>query len=619
MSLVLGLIFVFVRAPHPFGWLGIDHYHDLALTLARGGGFQTTDVPWGYAFFVAAFYRLFGDHPWIPLLAQVLLNATVPLMLFALVRRELGDRVAVWAAVLTGILSFSTVYASTLAADSLCTVVFLASLLLFARGVREGTPGWFAISGLLAGIAPQLRPNLLLFPPVLVAVALATGRRPRRAASSFGLYLGVALLAMLPWVVRNQRLTGDFLLTSSHGGQQLWYGTLQSGPYLESRAHNPRSVFESPAFDYTSLANRTIIVAADAPGCAPADSRVELSYWTDRDRTVRRIPGARGQSNGSARLEFVLPGQAIPTAVYYYFSVMSADGHQSNEATPPGGAGDPFVAFVDDHHLEDLDRHDDLLDVFDLVRALRSLAWGEGPDVSDDDVRGIVQALLLSPSADVVLGMRADKNTEELVLSDGSTFSVPRPWRGMITDVSAGDGLAAALCYARRTRTSLTAAVIPTDRLCFQVGEVRVNEVFYRNDPHLMRRYLALALDNIRRDPRGFAMASVYRIARLFVVVGTTDRHTAQQFAGSAAVYALATLASLTYALLGIAGIAIALYRRMRVALLVTPIVYVPATICFVLTNMRYTVTVQPFVLTFAALALVAIVDAFPWRRARAR
>ncbi len=27
-----------------------------------------------------------------------------------------------------------------------------------------------------------------------------------------------------------------FLPTSTHGGVQLWYGTLQVGPYLESRA-----------------------------------------------------------------------------------------------------------------------------------------------------------------------------------------------------------------------------------------------------------------------------------------------------------------------------------------------------------------------------------------------
>ena len=39
--------------------------------LARGEPFGTTDVPWGYAYYAAFFYRLFGDHVWVPVLAQV--------------------------------------------------------------------------------------------------------------------------------------------------------------------------------------------------------------------------------------------------------------------------------------------------------------------------------------------------------------------------------------------------------------------------------------------------------------------------------------------------------------------------------------------------------------------
>src|SRR2546426_11976875 len=77
-SLALGAFFVFVWAPHPWGWEGFDHYHQLALSLAAGKPFPTMEVPWGYAYFAAAFYKLFGDRPAVLLLAQVLLNASVP-------------------------------------------------------------------------------------------------------------------------------------------------------------------------------------------------------------------------------------------------------------------------------------------------------------------------------------------------------------------------------------------------------------------------------------------------------------------------------------------------------------------------------------------------------------
>ena len=37
LSFLIGLSFVFIRAPHPWGWNGFDHYHELALTLAAAG------------------------------------------------------------------------------------------------------------------------------------------------------------------------------------------------------------------------------------------------------------------------------------------------------------------------------------------------------------------------------------------------------------------------------------------------------------------------------------------------------------------------------------------------------------------------------------------------------
>ena len=96
---------------------------------------------------------------------------------------------------------------------------------------------------------------------------------------------------------------------------------------------------------------------------------------------------------------------------------------------------------------------------------------------------------------------------------------------------------------------------------------------------------------------------------RLFVVSGTDDRWTAQQFTGSRIIYGVATAASGAYLCLLLAGIALALRQRRNLLVLLTPVLYVPATIMWVLTNMRYTVTVQPLVFAFIALALLAALD----------
>src|SRR6266851_3960987 len=268
VSVAAALVFIFVRAPHPWGWEGFDHYHDLGLLLARGGSFPTTDVPWGYAYFLAPFYRLFGDRPWIPLVAQALLNGLVPILVYRLVSLEFDRRTAVAAAFLTGVLSFNTVYASTQSADAVCTVIFVAALLAFAEARARRALPWFALAGVLFGLAPQFRPNLVMMPAVLAALYVVSRPRDARKLAEMTIYLAAVALVLAPWTIRNYRLMGLLLPTSTHGGVQLWYGTLQTGPYLHSRVYNPRSAFEFSAFDYSSVAGRPLAISMEIAPCA---------------------------------------------------------------------------------------------------------------------------------------------------------------------------------------------------------------------------------------------------------------------------------------------------------------------------------------------------------------
>src|SRR5438034_119860 len=169
VALALGLFFVFVWAPHPYGWEGFDHYHTLALEVAAGRPFPTMEVPWGYAYFLAFFYRLFGDRPWIPLVVQSALNAALPLLVYRFA--------LTWVDRLTGVFSFNTVYASTQSSDALCTVIFVTTLLAFVRAQAGDRWPWYVLVGLLAGLAPQFRPNLILV-PLLLAMFVVFARRP---------------------------------------------------------------------------------------------------------------------------------------------------------------------------------------------------------------------------------------------------------------------------------------------------------------------------------------------------------------------------------------------------------------------------------------------------------
>jgi hypothetical protein len=618
VSFAIGVFFIFVWAPHPWGREGLDHYHDIAIDLARGRPFPTMEVPWAYAYFLAAFYRAFGVHPWMPLVAQAALNALVPLLVATLAGAWCRRPTAVLAAVLAGIFSFNTIYASTESSDAVCTVVFLVAIAAFLRALRGGGLAWFVITGALAGLAPQFRPNLILVPLVLAGYALwAEPTRRRLAQVTVLLACGGAALA--PWAVRNYRLTGLLLPTSVHGGVQLWYGTLQVGSSLHSRAYNPRSVFEAPVFDYTSLDRVPIIVVGQVDCADERLDDIRLAYWSDHDTAERRLAPARVDNR---HYTFEIPAPGRNAVIYYYFvTEWSGISHRFVRTTPRDGASAPAVYFISADHLGDLDVHGDLLDVFDVARLVGNLAWNEPLPFADQlraagavDVRTAV-ALLMRPllaanASRAVSNIEPGPDSARVTFADGSTMVVPRRWRGRITDLMFTEGVASTLMTSRVSLRALQAAkpgALDSVDACTQVQDVAVNQVFYRREPHLMGRYSALAFDNIRRDPVDFLLASAYRAVRLFLIQGTSDRFTAQQFAGSRLVYAAATAVSIMYLTLFGIGVIVAWRRGHHLGLPLLLIAYVPATLAPVLTNMRYTVTIQPLMFVFMAVAITAL------------
>lgn len=635
-SFAIALTFIFVWAPHPWGWEGFDRYHEYAKTLARGEAFPTTDVPWGYPYFLAPFYRAFGDRPWVALLAQAALNALVPLLVYEFARHEFDSRIALVSAVLTGFCSFNTVYTSTESSDAVCTVIFAALVVSFARGRRDNDWRWLALSGALAGLAAQFRPNLLLIPLVLAAfsVVAPAPHRLRRTRGAAAL-LAASAIVLSPWVVRNYRLTGQFIPTSTHGGMQLWYGTLQTGRYLKSRAYNPRSVFEAASFPYTSLDRVPLLVTARLEPCASSRSEsVTLVYWTDRNPARLRVP-ARADEHGEITAE--MAASPAPTAYYYYFDVAWPDPSGPHTAhTPPAGDATPLVYFVSKNHLDDLDRYGDLLDVFDLARMLRHVAWHEplafadrldfdrDGRVSETDIRLAASLMLHSndPSnrttTDPVGSFELTRAAATLRLVDGSVIAVPNAWSGRVTDLEVTGRLGTGLLQSTASFALLQSrpgsfpaaspAVCP--ELKNVLESVAVNKIFYRDEPHTMQRYVALALDNIRREPLAYLNSVVYRGLRVFIVEGDEDRQTTQQFPGSGPVYTLARVVSSGLFVLMCFGVWAAWRRGCAIALPALLIAYVPATLAFVLTNMRYSITVQPLVFIFIAAAIVTALEA---------
>jgi Dolichyl-phosphate-mannose-protein mannosyltransferase len=623
-SLALGLFFIFIWTPLPWGWKGIDGYDAISVDLAQGAPFPTVHLVWGYAYFLAFFYWLFGNHPAVGLSAQAIFNASIPLMLYHIVRREMSERIAVMAAVLVGFLSFNTVYASTQASDAMCTVLVVATVLCLQQGERLQRIFYFVLAGLLASAAYQFRPNLVLLPPFMAAGYLLLRTRVPGSLMRMVVFLTIFAVGAVPWIVRNYRFTGLFIPASTHGGVQLWFGTLQTGPYRESWLYNPRAAFEFPPVDYTSIDELPLVITGETFDCyGQRPQQADLVYWTNRDRAPQRVQATVGKNGDVTAL---VPAQPSPTAVDYYFE------------TPPHPHGRQRTIVVSRDHLGDLDVDGHALDVFDIVRMLRHLAWQEPLDpglrdfdhdgrVTEADLRHAAALIVDDQSApasvaDPVSRISFDDTEGRIQFVDGSTLTVDRRWSGKITDLRLGTPIVDSKVSLLMNRSRPLAALRDSGdaegsrkaERCQTVISVAANRVPYRRLPHELRRFTALASDNIRHDPWAYLVASAGRAVRVFIIAGSEDKRTAYQFSGASAVYAIGRIVSLSFFALLIAGVWLARARGFRLFLLLAPIVYVPLTICFMLINARYSMTMQPFVFAFVAVSIVTALDALATR-----
>jgi hypothetical protein len=236
------------------------------------------------------------------------------------------------------------------------------------------------------------------------------------------------------------------------------------------------------------------------------------------------------------------------------------------------------------------------------LRAADRLDLASNGRVDLDDLKAAV-AILIPESKDPLTSFDVRADTAVLGFRDGSRLSVPKQFGGLQTDldVDISAELAGTLVSRLKTFSSMQDA-----RSCPVVDEIKVNDVFYRREPHEMARYTSLAFDNIKRDPVAFIMASAYRMVRLFVIRGTDDQLTTYQFPLSRLIFQAGMAASMAYFATFLAGVVLAWRARSPFLYALIPIVYVPLTICFVLTNMRYTITVQPLMFVFVAMAVAA-------------
>jgi O-antigen/teichoic acid export membrane protein len=218
--------------------------------------------PPGEAVLLAGIWKLTGDERYLYLqVLQVLIDSLMVLLVYriamVLFRRP---RAALLAAAGYALFVPVAVLVRIPHLDAWAVFFTIAIVAAWAESLNH-IPRWpwLIIVGVLTGSGTYFRPGVLLLPPLL---ALASWRRgqSRSTVVAAAIPIGVALVLMVPWTVRNAITFHQFIPTRIGIGQNLWeglgevhnnFGAILDDQVTLQQVHrvHPGLVYGTPAYD----------------------------------------------------------------------------------------------------------------------------------------------------------------------------------------------------------------------------------------------------------------------------------------------------------------------------------------------------------------------------------
>lgn len=194
-------------------------------------GRPTAYWPVGYPAFLGLLFALFGPSLFAAKLANILLYLGILLLAYTIAKRLFGSELTARMTLLVLVFYPNHIaYSSLLASESL--FLFLLLLAVATLLITTKPRLWlFVASGVLFGLACLVKPQASLVPAVVFGASLITNIKEqclRRHMARFVIVYIALGLTVLPWMIRNYRVFGDFVLISNNGGINLLVG---NNPY----------------------------------------------------------------------------------------------------------------------------------------------------------------------------------------------------------------------------------------------------------------------------------------------------------------------------------------------------------------------------------------------------
>ncbi|HMB70775.1 MAG TPA: glycosyltransferase family 39 protein, partial [bacterium] len=206
-------------------------YYSRAAALAAGrldmlGDRKAPASMWYYA----GAFRVFGTHPNVARLANVVAGALLPWIVWRLGRRFAGRRAGLLAALGAAVYPNLVFFGASILSEGLYVPLAVGALAATAAARDDRRPRTAALAGMLLGAATLTREVAALFVP-LAAIWLLTGKgvRPARWLGAALFVAGFAVV-VAPWSIRQSQRVGSFVFVSQTTGENLLVGNVHAAP-----------------------------------------------------------------------------------------------------------------------------------------------------------------------------------------------------------------------------------------------------------------------------------------------------------------------------------------------------------------------------------------------------
>ena len=193
--------------------------------------------PPGYPWFLSAVYIIFGVNDYAPRIIQMLMGVINALLMYLLGRRIFDDTTAFIAGLFMAGYWVFPYFEGILTYPVLAVLLLLCLLLTLEGWLRHSRLMYMALAGALLGAFALLRPNVLLFGPVLAGWAAWQLRKKQHRLATIFLSLSILTIACIgvlaPAFIRNHIVAKDFVFLSAYGGINLYVGNHPEASLVE--------------------------------------------------------------------------------------------------------------------------------------------------------------------------------------------------------------------------------------------------------------------------------------------------------------------------------------------------------------------------------------------------